>query len=407
MYVKEFFSKESNITENDLRLFLTSNTERAKIEFKSSISNKRDAILESITSFANSLGGLLILGISDTAEIIGLDRKETKEKINQIVRDSIEPEFFSSAHYYDIHEIRLSNSRNVFLIDVKTPPFIVGFQFDRNYYYYGRKGNSKSLLTPQELYFTSLLKGTYNYNLLYRNRILDALTPYNDLYDLLTNRESETMKSEIKRLILRNESGGLETDYTKLLKLINNTDLKTLSLTVKEVLLKVYVQILNIRLTIKHSRELSEEEDQALNELFDEFSECFRLNQRPKANEVRYAMRNKVENYGEMSLEGYFYSYLGPLLETHLHGKTMNDFIIDNKFYMWSYDKKLADLRKLLIEACTKLGVPEEVKEHILKIYDEFPETFLGSLIPLMHKLENYKIATRKALYLENDYSDN
>ena len=202
MYVEKFFSKEGNITETDLKLFLSRNNERAKIEFKASISNKRDAILEPVTSFANSLGGLLILGISDAREIIGLNREDTKERINEIIKSSIEPKSFSSTNYYDIHEIGLSNGKKVFLIDIKAPTFIVGFRFNGNYYYYERKGNSKSLLTPQELHDASLFKGTYSYNQLYRYRILNALLSYDDLYNLLTNRESKAISLSLIIIVI-------------------------------------------------------------------------------------------------------------------------------------------------------------------------------------------------------------
>ncbi len=43
MYVKQFFGKDNNITEDNLKAFLKINKERVKMEFKAPISNIKDA----------------------------------------------------------------------------------------------------------------------------------------------------------------------------------------------------------------------------------------------------------------------------------------------------------------------------------------------------------------------------
>jgi hypothetical protein len=405
MYLRQFFGKDSNITEDDLKVFLKSNKEGATIEFKASISNKRDALLEPITAFANGLGGLLILGVSDNGEPIGLHKSDTKEKISQIIRSSIEPISFSSANYCDIKEVSLENGKNVFLVDIRAPAVIVGFKSEGNYFYYVRKNNEKILLTPRELYDISLLKGTYTYNWSYRRRILNTLLHYEDFYDLLTNRKSEAMKYKIKGLILY-KGKYLEKPYAELKALIMNTGLKTLSINTHQVLLNVYTEILDIRNTIKH-KELSSEEDEALDELQEEYSDRFRLDTRPSIDSVYEASRNNLHHGDELSLEDYIYSYMGTLFEPYLKTTDMPNFIVNSQFHLWSYEENMVKMRPQLVKACSELKMHDGIRDHILQLYDEFPDTYLRSLIPLMHKLENYKEATNKALYLEDEDSDN
>ena len=405
MYLEQFFGKDSNITEADLKIFLKKNKEGVKIEFKASISNRRDALLEPITAFANGLGGLLVLGVSDRGELIGLHKSDTKEKISQIIRSSIEPISFSSANYCDIQEVELENRKSVFLIDIRAPAVIVGFKFEGNYFYYVRKNNEKALLTPRELYDISLLKGTYTYNWLYRRRILNTLIHYDDFYDLLTNRKSEALRYKIRSLILY-KGRYWEKPYGELKALIMNTDLKTLSLNTHQVLLNLYTEILDIRNTIKH-KELSSEEDEALDELQEEYSDRFRLDTRPSINDVYEASRNNLHHGDELSLEDYIYSYMGTLFEPYLKTTDMPNFLVNSKFHLWSYEENMIKMRPKLIKACSELKIHDGVKDHIIQLYDEFPDTYLKSLIPLMHKLENYKEATSKALYLEDEDSDN
>ena len=208
------------------------------------------------------------------------------------------------------------------------------------------------------------------------------------------------MKDKIKSLILY-KGDDWELLSAELRSLVMDTDLKTLSLNTTETLLGIYAKILDVRNTIKH-KDLSSLEDEALDELQQEYSDRFRINVRPTISEVYEASRkDMLRHCDELSLKVYFHSYLGDLLEPYIK-ISLSQFMADNNFNLYSYNHNLTELRPKLVKACSKIKVPTSVLEHLLELYDNFPDTFLGSLIPLMNKLENYKNATNKALYFED-----
>ena len=67
--------------------------EDSTIEFKERIHN-RDSLADEIAAFANARGGVILIGIGNNKEIIGISENEleSSEKIViEICRDSIEP----------------------------------------------------------------------------------------------------------------------------------------------------------------------------------------------------------------------------------------------------------------------------------------------------------------------------
>ena len=56
----------------DLENFLKRSGEDARVEFKSSVSEDIDKnLLREVVAFANSQGGILIIGVTDLKEIVG------------------------------------------------------------------------------------------------------------------------------------------------------------------------------------------------------------------------------------------------------------------------------------------------------------------------------------------------
>ncbi len=68
--------------------------EDSTIEFKRELP-RRDSLADEITAFANARGGVILIGVDDHGDIVGLDQHnldQTEKTVVEICRDSIEPQ---------------------------------------------------------------------------------------------------------------------------------------------------------------------------------------------------------------------------------------------------------------------------------------------------------------------------
>jgi len=72
--------------------------EGPSVEFKSSIDNKQD-FLETVVSFSNSSGGIIIIGVDDHGNVKGF--KGNKEDILKMIHDRCEPPITPKFQIYD------------------------------------------------------------------------------------------------------------------------------------------------------------------------------------------------------------------------------------------------------------------------------------------------------------------
>lgn len=100
------------MTEEEIKQ-LISNGENQEVEFKESLPSKTDLISKNIAAFANTQGGVIILGVRDNGGIVGLDEDLDKmqKRVNEINK-SVNPP--------PILEIKVHNieSKNVLLVNV-------------------------------------------------------------------------------------------------------------------------------------------------------------------------------------------------------------------------------------------------------------------------------------------------
>ena len=136
------------------------------IEFKSSLRwdiakkmyNKdlEKVILKTLSSFMNSRGGVLLIGVSDDGEILGLEQdfEQVKKKnadgfqqlIISLVNDYLEPEF---TEYLDISFEKLEN-KEVCLIKVRPSAKQVFMKENQNKEFHIRSGNTSKRLDSKE-----------------------------------------------------------------------------------------------------------------------------------------------------------------------------------------------------------------------------------------------------------------
>jgi len=147
------------ITEDDL-LSLIENQVREgyQIEFKQSVEfkDKQDKLdfLAGVTSFANSVGGDLIIGVTAASGVptavegwIGIDVDREKQRIENLLRDQVEPRVA-----FQIREIRLQNGNTVLLIRVPwswAQPHMVRMDQVNRFYY--RHSAGKDIMNVTQL----------------------------------------------------------------------------------------------------------------------------------------------------------------------------------------------------------------------------------------------------------------
>ena len=121
---------------------LIKNGESEKVEFKESLSVKEE-IGESVSAFANSEGGKILVGISDFGDVRGIQvgKKSIEELANYIKQNT-------DNHIYPSIKVEIANGKNVLVLEVKEctdkPVFFRGKA-------YKRVGKSNHFLSASEI----------------------------------------------------------------------------------------------------------------------------------------------------------------------------------------------------------------------------------------------------------------
>jgi len=129
------------MTKNEL-IEIINNGENSYIEFKEEIIKAKD-LAEEIVAFANSKGGIILIGIDDDSNIIGVKDDNIEEKIMNICRNNCIPNIIPI-----YNEIILSD-KTVSIINIPKG-------LDKPYYtvdhkYYIRVGTTKRIASREEL----------------------------------------------------------------------------------------------------------------------------------------------------------------------------------------------------------------------------------------------------------------
>ena len=168
------------------------------LDYKKSIGNPdkaKNELAKDISSFANSSGGFLILGIDDNLEIVGLEREINKksidEWINQVVSSNIEPQVF----YYDPKIIEIPSSEKVIVV-IQVPestrkPHIVSELF--NYFVRINDSSKKANHSQIRDMFEFSRNRTDDFNAFLQKRNIQN----EDDENFGVNRNSKTLYSEV------------------------------------------------------------------------------------------------------------------------------------------------------------------------------------------------------------------
>jgi CRP-like cAMP-binding protein len=154
-YTNDFYRRTRDIIEQG---------ESEKIEFKSSLRYNihtgkfgreiEHAVLKSIAAFLNTWGGILIIGVDDSKNILGLDNDkfENDDKallhLTQMINDRLGKHFMQFVNC----SVEPLESRKIMRIDVlpsNLPAFLVN---NNEEYFYVRTGPSTTDLKPSQIY---------------------------------------------------------------------------------------------------------------------------------------------------------------------------------------------------------------------------------------------------------------
>ncbi len=117
--------------------------EDSTIEFKRELPS-RDDLADEIAAFANAIGGVILIGVDDNSDIVGIDRQdldETEKTVIEICGDTIAPRV-------DIITKKLHiDDKNLLKIEVPRSLFV----HESSGRYFIRQGSSKRRMTPEQL----------------------------------------------------------------------------------------------------------------------------------------------------------------------------------------------------------------------------------------------------------------
>ena len=117
--------------------------EDSTIEFKSELPH-RESLADEIAAFANANGGVILIGVDDDSEIVGMDRQDldkVEKTVVEVCRGNIDP----MVHILT-EKLRIDD-KNLLKIEVPRSPFV----HKSSNGYFIRQGSSKREMTAEQL----------------------------------------------------------------------------------------------------------------------------------------------------------------------------------------------------------------------------------------------------------------
>jgi len=188
--------------------------ENATTEFKVECPH-RDKLAQTLSAFANSHGGILIIGVGDDKEIVGLTHDELEESADRVVeicQDLVKPPI----HIKTIH--KKMNGKFLLLVEVERQSM-----HEVRGIYYERQGNRKVRISPERL------------RRLTESRAREAWMPYDEqpvpetgrscldkrLYQRFTRAETDPEEEQLllckRRLLVKDSRGRLRASVAGML----------------------------------------------------------------------------------------------------------------------------------------------------------------------------------------------
>ncbi len=122
---------------------LVARGENDKVEYKRQIGKERelDEFIETVVAFANSSGGVILVGVDDNGKIIGVEEENLADRVNKVLRSHCDPPVITEI------STNVVDDKNVFVIQVReggNKPYVLR---DRGVYI--RVGATDRLITTR------------------------------------------------------------------------------------------------------------------------------------------------------------------------------------------------------------------------------------------------------------------
>ena len=117
--------------------------EDSTIEFKRELPH-RESLADEIAAFANASGGVILIGVDDDGDLVGMNRQDldrTEKTVVEVCRDNIDP----MVHILT-EKLRIDD-KNLLKIEVPRSPFV----HKTSNGYFIRQGSSKREMTTEQL----------------------------------------------------------------------------------------------------------------------------------------------------------------------------------------------------------------------------------------------------------------
>ncbi len=432
MFIERFFDKLPPISKTDLQEVLRKDHERTLLEFKGGINNYTRDLFKPFVGFANSRGGLIILGVEDkTKKIIGVNDKngDMRDTIARKLNDNIEP---SPRSIYQVLEVPIESVKKVFLVDVAHSSQVYGlkvhsddmkkairssgsiedFLTKKLLYVYFLRGNSETReLTPAELLNVVSTKENYDYNLEYRKFTKSTCKA-------IISEVAECVETSNEDFVgMVNSNDNSKVSLGKFSQRIKSAKLKNLSRNIYDEILYDVIGLLKER-ELKKPRDLSGKEDLAFNKLLEELGHELSLTMTPLTLDLamlqryegvpdnyRYSLMHgaKISQRISTALSFVVYSYVelryeGAFARGHSNG-LYDDLVSD----LYSYDVTYGDLESIISELEKTYETSEYEKDiDIRKEYEDYPRDLLRALKKVMKPLIELESATDEVLSLRD-----
>lgn len=262
MFIEQIFGTQRPILE-DIERFVLNFKEDSRVEFKRSVSeNIEKNLLGEVVAFANSEGGILLIGITDSKrKIVGCE--ESSETIENPIMERIEP---SMAGLFVIESVHISEGSAVIIVEVEKSPEIHAVRIKKNnkneingaYIYYYRSAMSTRIMTPAVLNRISAIKKDLRYNFNYRvsifisiNKLISSLVW---MFNFRTNNNvDENILKSYSQKYLYSFSDSEKALKTELVSLLSNTRLEFLYSEIWNSITEFYAEILEIERDTPHT----------------------------------------------------------------------------------------------------------------------------------------------------------
>lgn len=430
MFIERFFNKPPPINKIDLQKMLSKDTERTVLEFKGGITNDVRDLLKPFVGFANSQGGLIVIGVEDkTKNILGIDDKsgDMRDTIIRKINDKVDP---SPRSIYQVIEIEIGKNRKVFLVDVAHSSQLFGvrvrsddmkkvIQADgsiesiltkKMVYLYFLRGNSETReLTPAELLTVVATKENYDYNLEYRKSIKSICE--STISEMA--RFVEIPRRDFVEMIVTNDMENCNLNEFK--QHMKAAKLKHLCRNIYDTILDSTVSLLRER-ELRMPRDLTSREETAFYKLLEELGYELSLVLAPLILDLGMLQKyvGFPDRYYQSLLDGsdvnrqiftalsfltYAYSELrivGAITRggrNGLYAKLISGF--------FSYDVTYDDLGKIISNLESAYKSSQYAKDiDIRKEYDSYPSHLLKALTHVTKPVIDLETATNEVLRL-------